>query len=80
MGLQYVTEDKQRSVLMAYRLGDSRPERVFRLRGLDPIAWYAVTVDGLKAKSMSGQELAAAGITVRLSEEWRAAVVELAHE
>jgi alpha-galactosidase len=80
MGLQYVTEDKTRSVLMAYRLGDSPSERNFRLRGLDPAAWYGVTVDGVKMRSASGQELSAAGIAVRLKEEWRAAVIELARE
>ena len=80
MGLQYVTEDKRKSVLMAYRLGDSKPERTFCLRGLDPSAFYAITVDGTKKRSVSGQELAAAGLPLRLDSEWRASVVELQQE
>jgi alpha-galactosidase len=78
MGLQYITEDKKRSVLMAYRLGDSNAEETFKLRGLDPGAWYKVTVDGKELPPMAQQELAVRGLSLKLDAEWRSAVVELA--
>lgn len=78
MVLQYVTEDRARSLVMAYRLRDGSPERRFPLRGLDPAARYRVTSDGVPLpQTLSAQELAAAGLPVRLDAEWRAAVVEL---
>jgi alpha-galactosidase len=81
MALQYVTPDKKRSVLMAYRLGDSKPEETFKLRGLDPAAWYRVTVDGKSfPAAMTQQELALRGLPIKLDAEWRSAVIELAVE
>ncbi len=80
MGLEYVTPDRKQSVLMAYRLGDSRAEETFKLRGLDPGAWYRVTVDGKQLPAMTQQELALHGIPVKLDAEWRAAVIELTAE
>jgi len=77
MALQYVSEDRGRSVVMAYRLADSRPERALVLRGLDPAAWYKVTVDGKVQRPAPAQQLAGQGLQVRLDAEWRAAVIEL---
>jgi alpha-galactosidase len=78
MALQYVAPDRARSVLMAYRLRDSKPERHWKLRGLDPAAWYRITIDGKPLPNpVSQQELAVTGLPVRLDAEWRAAVVEL---
>ena len=80
MGLEYVTPDRKQSVLMAYRLGDSRAEETFKFRGLDPGAWYRVTVDGKQLPAMTQQELALHGIPVKLDAEWRASVIELTAE
>ena len=80
MALQYVTADKKRSVLMAYRLGDGKPEETFRLRGLDPGAWYRITVDGKQVPATSQQELALHGLPLKLDAEWRAAVIEITKE
>ena len=77
MGLQYVSGDRKRSVVMAYRLGRSRPDHTLHLRGLDPSAWYKVTIDGVPGRALSQQELATKGLPVRLDAEWRAAVIEL---
>jgi alpha-galactosidase len=78
MALQYVSGDRTRSVLMAYRLRGSKPERHWKLRGLDPAAWYRITIDGKpRPNPVSQQELAVTGLQVRLDAEWRAAVVEL---
>lgn len=78
MALQYVSGDRARSVLMAYRLRDSKPERHWKLRGLDPAAWYRVTIDGKPLpRPVSEQELSVTGLPLRLDAEWRAAVVEL---
>jgi alpha-galactosidase len=77
MGLQYVSPDRNRSVLMAYRLGRSKADHVFQMRGLDPGAWYKVKIDGVEQRAVSQQELVARGVRVRLDEEWRAAVIEL---
>jgi hypothetical protein len=63
---------------MAYRLRDSKPEQHWKLRGLDPAASYRITIDGKPLPNpVSQQELAVAGLPVRLDAEWRAAVVEL---
>lgn len=80
MALQYVTPDKKKSVLMAYRLKDSDPAAAFKLRGLDPEAWYRVTVDGKQLASVTQQELALHGLRLNLDAEWRSAVVELEAE
>jgi alpha-galactosidase len=77
MGLQYVSADRKRSVVMAYRLGESRPDKTLHLRGLDPSAWYKVTVDGVARRAMSQQELATKALALSLDAEWRAAVIEL---
>jgi alpha-galactosidase len=78
MALQYVSGDRARSVLMAYRLRDSKPERHWKLRGLDPAAWYRLTIDGKPLpRPVSQQELSVTGLPLRLDAEWRAAVVEL---
>jgi alpha-galactosidase len=77
MGLQYVAPAKGRSVLNAYRLGNSQPERAFQLRGLDPQRSYRITINGESGGSKTGAELSREGLSIRLPEEWRAAVVEL---
>ena len=80
MALQYVTPDKKRSVLMAYRLGNSKTEESFKLRGLDPTAWYRVSVDGKPLRSVTQQELALHGLPLKLDAEWRSSVIEFEAE
>ena len=46
MAIQYVSEGRDRSVLMAYRLRNGAAERAWRLRGLDPVRSYRVSIDG----------------------------------
>ncbi len=77
MAIQYSTEDRQRSVLMAYRLGRSEAQRTFRLRGLDLERTYRVMEDGRTRGSFTGRQLAQQGLPVSLDAEWRSAVVEL---
>ena len=78
MALQYVSEDRKRSVVTAYRLRDSQPEQEWKLRGLDPAAWYLVTVNGKPLpQPLRQQELPVSGLRLRLDAEWRAAIVEL---
>ena len=81
MALQYVSPDKKRSVLLTYRLGDSKQDETFKLRGLDPAAWYRVTVDGKPLPAaMTQQELTLRGLPLKLEAEWRSAVIEIAAE
>ncbi len=80
MALQYIAENRRKSVVMAYRLADSPVEQVLRLRALDPGASYKIAVDGKPAGSTSAQEIAGPGLPVRLDAEWRAAVIELEAE
>jgi len=77
MGLQYVSSDNARSVLMAYRLGQSNMQHVFRLRGLAKGKTYRVRVDGRPQGAFTAEHLAGAGLPVTLDAEWRAAVIEL---
>jgi alpha-galactosidase len=75
--IQYVSPDASRSVIMAYRLGNSQEVRVFKLRGLDAARQYRVSIGGAAVGARSGQDLARAGLRVELDEVWRAAVVEV---
>ncbi|HZT31012.1 MAG TPA: alpha-galactosidase [Bryobacteraceae bacterium] len=80
MVLQYVAPDRKRSVVMAYRLGESGAEELLRLHGLEPGAAYRVSIDGKPGPVMQQQELAAQGLRVTLAEPWRAAAIELQAE
>ena len=75
--IQFVSADRQHSLLMAYRLGNSDAIQVFKLRGLDPTKRYEVGVDGIDKGPIGGQTLSTVGVQIYLKEEWRAAVVEL---
>ena len=77
MAIEYATPDAQRAVLMAYRLQYGEETRTFPLRGLASEADYEVSEDGATVGVYKGAQLAARGLPVRLSEEWRAAVIEL---
>ena len=68
MAIQYVSPDRKRSVVMAYRLGQSPGERTFQLRGLDPALTYRVS---------GGQTLPIDSLTIKLPAEWRTAVIEI---
>jgi hypothetical protein len=76
MALQYATADRQRSVLMAYRLGRSDSQQTFRLRGLDPELHYRVSEGGQSRGTFTGRQLTSEGFLVKLESEWRAAVIE----
>jgi alpha-galactosidase len=75
--IQYVSPNKQQSLIMAYRLGSSDATQVLKLGGLDPVRSYRVSVDGTENGEMTGQILSSSGVAIRLENEWRAAVVEL---
>lgn len=75
--IQYVSPDRKNSVLMAYRLRNGVATRAFKLRGLDPSRAYNIWVDERPTQNVSGVNLSAAGVTVHLDSEWRAAIIEL---
>jgi len=75
--LQYGSSDGARSVLMAYRLGQSDMRHVFRLRGLAKGKTYQVRLDGRPQGAFTAEHLAGTGLPVTLDAEWRAAVIEL---
>ncbi len=75
--LQCVEPGARRSVVTAYRLGESQPAQTFRLRGLAPQTIYRVRLDGQSNGSLSGARLAAEGLAISLSDPWRAAVLEI---
>jgi hypothetical protein len=77
MALQYASEDKKRSVVMAFRLEKSEAQQSFHLRGLDPAASYRVAVEGAPRGTFSGAQLASQGVPLKLDAEWRSAVVEI---
>jgi alpha-galactosidase len=77
MALQYASEDRRRSALMAYRLGRSQPGRIFRLRGLDPVVRYRVSEAGRALGAFTGKQLEMDGLPVALDAEWRSAAIEL---
>ena len=78
MALQYVDPDSGRSVVMAYRLGESQASETFRLRGLAAKSRYRLCVDGQTKGDPSGARLTPDGrLALTLAEPWRATVVEL---
>ena len=77
MALQYAGSDRQRSVVLAYRLGKSDPQQHFKLRGLAEGQKYRLTRDGQVQGELSGKQLALQGLLIGLAEEWRASVIEL---
>ena len=79
MAIEYCSQDGQRSVVLAYRLGHSDEQQIFRLRGLRA-GRYRVSGDGHPMGSFSAMELMGRGLPVKLSAEGRAAVIELTAE
>jgi galactosylceramidase len=77
LGLEYVSAERQRALLLAYRLERSPREFTFRLRGLAPDLSYTVTFDGEARGRQTGRQLADPGLIVSLDAEWRAALIEL---
>ncbi len=77
MALQYVDPATGRSVVMAYRLGESEATQTFRLRGLAPPSRYRLRIDGDVKGDMDGARLALEGFPISLAEPWRAATLEL---
>jgi alpha-galactosidase len=77
MGIQYVQPKQGKSVLMAYRLGESNAENRFRLRGLVADKKYQISRDGVKSGEKLGSELMKNGLSVKLENEFYSEVVEL---
>ncbi len=65
-----------RAALLAYGLGKSGGEHVFRLRGLDDQRIYRISEAGRERGRFTGRPLRESGLPVRLDAEWRAAVIE----
>ena len=77
MALQYVAPTSGRALLLAYRLAQDAPRKLFRLRGLDAATRYDVMLDGAPWQQATGAELTGSGLRLALDDEWRAAVIEL---
>lgn len=76
--IQYAAPDQRRSVVLAYRLEQSPARVVVKLHGLASELRYRVSLNGQPSGSFSGQQLLTAGLPLRLEEEWRSAVIEIA--
>jgi alpha-galactosidase len=77
MALQYVPTDSARSVLMAYRLGESKGSEVFKLHRLKPDKKYRAESDLGNLGTWTGRELTDQGLRVTLDAPWRATVIRL---
>ena len=77
MAIDYVSQANHNSVLTAYRLQDSPPEKTFKLRGLGPSVNYEVSKDGQPLLRVKGEDLMTSGLPVRIDEQWRAAIYEI---
>jgi alpha-galactosidase len=75
--IEYVSADRKRSVVMAYRLAESLPATTLKLRGLAPDVSYRILTNGVPIGTSEGGMLLNDGLQVQLPHEWRAAVVEL---
>ncbi|HWB96725.1 MAG TPA: GH36 C-terminal domain-containing protein, partial [Bryobacteraceae bacterium] len=80
MALEYVSPDRRRAVVMAYRLARGAARETLRLRALDPETRYRVSSEGSSIGVFTGRQLISAGLPVALAEEWRALPVELSAE
>ena len=76
MALEYAAPERDRAIVMAYRLGKSAGTETLKLFGLDPKRKYAIQADGRSLGTGSGQEISG-GFTVQADAEWRAVVYEL---
>lgn len=77
MALQYVTADRNRSLVMTYRLGRSQSEQIFHLKGLDSNRSYRLMEDGRERGVFTGTQLRDTGLSVSLPEQWRSAMIEV---
>ncbi|MGD0000538.1 MAG: alpha-galactosidase [Bryobacteraceae bacterium] len=75
MALEYAAPERDRAIVMAYRLGQSAETKILKLFGLDPQREYAIQADGHSLGTRSGRELSG-GFTVQADAEWRAVVYE----
>lgn len=77
MAIQYVGPKSLRSIVMAYRLGQSASNQKFQLHGLDADTAYEVKSAQKLLGKWTGRELVETGLSVRLDAPWRAIVIEL---
>jgi alpha-galactosidase len=77
MALQYVSASSSKSVVMAYRLGQSNAEQTLKLHGLKPDARFQVTSDVGTLGSWTGRQLMDSGLIIKADAPWRAIAIQL---
>lgn len=77
MVIQYVSPSNGKSVVMAYRLRDSEPQAIFKLRSLNPSTTYRVLEDQKQISKATGRDLMDHGLPVDLKDQWRATAFEI---
>ena len=77
MAIQYVAPNAARSVVMAYRLGQSAGDQTFKLHELNPDATYRINSEGTVLGTWTGKDLMGAGLKLELNEPWRAVAVQI---
>ncbi|MDR2232033.1 MAG: alpha-galactosidase [Tannerella sp.] len=75
---QYVADNQEKSVIMAYRTQGGDKQFIARLKGLDADKKYHVSSDGKSLGIFSGAKLSQDGLVITLDEEFRACAIELA--
>jgi alpha-galactosidase len=76
MAIEYAAPDRDRAIVMAYRLGQSPASATLHPAGLDPLRQYRVIEDGRDRGIRSGREIGD-GFAVQAEDEWRAVVYEI---
>jgi alpha-galactosidase len=77
MAIQYVEPGSARSIVMAYRLGESEADQTFKLRGLKADTAYQAKAGQKVLGEWRGETLMESGLALRLDTPWRAQVIEL---
>ena len=77
MAIEYVPADKDKAVILVYRLEASPASQTFKLRGLNPTAEFRIASEEIGPKTMTGRALMEEGLSVALETPWRSTVIEL---
>jgi len=75
MAIQY--QNKNKNLLMAYRLENGKNKENYKLHNLDANHLYTINIEGKQERQIKGSELMNTGIDVNLNYDFSAAVIEI---
>lgn len=76
MAVEFLQPDQHSGLVLAFRLEGGSASKVIKLKGLDPVKRYRVTIQGQEAVELTGQSLIERGLKLEASSSWRAQAIE----